>query len=64
MSETERLRAVIAVLLPVAQIYVLLPVAQIYVDAFHADEQMSLPERLRLQQVEDILADPEHWSPA
>lgn len=54
----------IAVLLPVAQIYVLLPVAQIYVDAFHADEQMSLPERLRLQQVEDILADPEHWSPA
>jgi hypothetical protein len=33
----------------------LLPVAQIYVDAFRADEKMTLPERLRLQQVEDIL---------
>ena len=41
----------------------LLPVARLYVDAFDPDETMTLPERLRLQQVEDILSDPDGWSP-
>lgn len=33
----------------------LLAVATMYVDAFHDDEMMTLPERLRLQEIEGIL---------
>jgi len=33
----------------------LLAVATLYVDAFKDDEMMSLTERLRLQEIEDIL---------
>ena len=34
---------------------ILLAVATIYVDAFSPDEMMTLPERMRLQDVEDVL---------
>jgi hypothetical protein len=34
----------------------LLAVATLYVEAFGNDEAMTLPERMRLQEVEDILA--------
>lgn len=54
MTETDRLAAIVNVLLPVAQMYV---------DAFADDEMMTAPEHLRLQQVQDIVADPDHWSP-
>jgi hypothetical protein len=33
----------------------LLAVATLYVDAFTQDETMTLPERLRLQEIEDLL---------
>jgi hypothetical protein len=33
----------------------LLAIAKLYVDAFSEDELMTLPERMRLQQIEDIL---------
>lgn len=33
----------------------LLAVAELYVAAFHDDELMTLPERMRLQEIEDIL---------
>jgi hypothetical protein len=33
----------------------LLAVATMYVDAFKEDETMTLPERMRLQEIEDIL---------
>lgn len=33
----------------------LLAVATLYVEAFSQDETMTLPERLRLQEIEDIL---------
>ena len=39
----------------------LLAVARLYVDAFEEDEMMSLPQRMRLQEIEDIL---ERHSPA
>lgn len=42
---------------------VLLVVAKLYVDAFDPEELMTLPERLMLQRVEDILGDPASWSP-
>jgi hypothetical protein len=51
-QESERLRAMLDVLLPVGRLYV---------DAFSDDEAMSLPERLRLQQVQDIVSDPDGW---
>jgi hypothetical protein len=35
----------------------LLPVAQLYVDAFGPEEKMSWTERLRLQEIEDVVAD-------
>lgn len=38
-----------------AEIEALLAVATLYVDAFKEDEMMSLPEKLRLQEIEDIL---------
>lgn len=46
-----------------AMVNVLLPVARLYVDAFDPDEMMTLPERLRLQEVEDIVNDPDKWDP-
>ena len=39
-----------------AEIEALLAVATLYVDAFTDDEAMTLPERMRLQEIEDILA--------
>lgn len=54
MSEEERLRAMMDVLLGVARLYV---------SAFKDDEAMTLPERLMLQRVQDIVADPDGWSP-
>ncbi|MCV7174951.1 hypothetical protein [Mycolicibacterium sphagni] len=42
--------------IPTTELDRLLAVATVYVDAFGADETMSLPERLALQEVEDILA--------
>jgi hypothetical protein len=39
-----------------ADLDTLLAVARLYVDAFHPDETMTLPERLALQGVEDVLA--------
>lgn len=41
----------------------LLPIAQMYVDAFRDDETMSFGARLRLQEIQDILADPDGWTP-
>ena len=38
-----------------AEIGQLLAVATLYVDSFKDDELMTLPERMSLQQVEDIL---------
>lgn len=52
-AEVERLRAMLDVLLPVGRLYV---------DAFRDDETMSLPERLALQRVEDVVADPDGWT--
>ncbi len=37
------------------EIDALLAVATLYVDAFKDDEAMTLPERMRLQEIEDIL---------
>lgn len=37
------------------EVDVLLSVATLYVDSFGEDEMMTLPERMRLQDVEDIL---------
>jgi len=42
--------------LPRHELDTLLAVARLYVNAFDPDERMSLPERLALQQVEDIVA--------
>jgi hypothetical protein len=38
-----------------AEIEALLAVATLYVDAFKEDETMTLPERMRLQEIENIL---------
>jgi hypothetical protein len=38
-----------------AEIEALLAVATMYVDAFKDDDAMTLPERMRLQEIEDIL---------
>lgn len=54
MDETERLRAMVDRLLPVAQLYVA---------AFKDDETMTLFERLALQEIEEIVADPDRWTP-
>lgn len=43
------------VTVPAADWSALLAVATLYVSAFTDDEAMTLPERLRLQEVEDIL---------
>jgi hypothetical protein len=40
----------------------LLPIAELYVSAFGDDEKMTLPERLRLQEIEDIVSDPNGWT--
>lgn len=37
------------------EIAALLAVATLYVDAFKEDEAMALPERMRLQEIQDIL---------
>lgn len=37
------------------EVRALLAVATLYVESFSDDEQMTLPERLRLQEVEEIL---------
>jgi hypothetical protein len=37
------------------EINALLAVATLYVDSFKDDEAMTLPERMRLQEIEDIL---------
>lgn len=52
MSERE----VIAV--PECDLAVLLAVATFYIESFAEDELMTLPERMRLQQVEDVV---EHY---
>jgi len=46
-DEIEKLRA---------DLDVLLGVATIYLDAFEQDEMMTLPEKLRLQEVEEVVA--------
>jgi hypothetical protein len=38
-----------------AEIDALLAVATLYVDAFKDDDAMTMPERMRLQEIEDIL---------
>jgi hypothetical protein len=43
------------VTIPAADLGQLLAVATLYVDAFSEDEMMTLPEKLRLQEVEGIL---------
>jgi hypothetical protein len=43
------------VTIPAAHLDALLAVATLYVDAFTEDEMMTLPEKLRLQEVEAIL---------
>ena len=40
---------------PAADFSALLAVATLYVNAFSDDEMMTLPEKLRLQEIEDIL---------
>jgi hypothetical protein len=37
------------------EIEALLAVATLYVDSFKQDELMTLPERMRLQEIEDLL---------
>lgn len=54
MSELERMRAIVDRLLPVARMYV---------EAFDPGEMMTLVERMRLREIEDILADPDGWTP-
>lgn len=43
------------VTVPESDFSALLAVATLYVNAFSDDEMMTLPERMRLQEVEDIL---------
>lgn len=42
-------------LMPRADLDTLLAVATMYIDAFGQDELMSLTERMRLQEVEDVV---------
>ena len=44
-----------AVTVPRTDFDALLAVATLYVNAFTEDERMTLPERMRLQEVEDVL---------
>jgi hypothetical protein len=39
-----------------ADMDVLLAVATLYLDAFRDDEKMTLPEKMRLQEVEDVVS--------
>jgi hypothetical protein len=58
-AEAERLaearKAAEAVTVPRADFEVLLAVATLYVGAFADDEMMTLPEKMRLQEVEEVL---------